>query len=321
MRKDTKNVSIVICFLLFFSVFNIAGIHAQNYKNNYKADICQCLQDENLSSGFIENAYKKCFKRHLTTYAVLIDAGIKEENISLKYIEGQKIRLELQQQFMHELMYSCDVYFYSIERARQELKVNKQKTVNSTKLQEYHERVAMHPNSQSYYLRAQLYFNLKDFNNAEKDLLKSIDLNPYGENKMVSRNEKLLLAWVYEEQKRYNEAIAVFDEIYLGMIDTQVLIIKAIVSRKRDGRYNFSLNNIVSVSSEDQRNTNIGKPKNNTQTTNVIKPVSTNSRRAIRNRSNVRTKKDSTKLNKIKPAKSKDSTKSLRSLFKLGNNN
>lgn len=302
-------------------VLAITQGYSQNYLNNFKSDICQCLQEKNVTYKNVDYEYNNCFIKNLVSYADMIDSEIQIEDQTKKYIEGQKIRNNLKKKFSYELMYSCDAYFYVVERGVFKVKENARQNVDSTQLQKFHELVAMSPKWQSYLYRAQHYYKLNDLQNAEKDILKAIELSPYKNNNKRIRAEKMLLGQIYEDQGKYSDAIQLYDKIAINELDTQVEIIKAISVRKRDGRYippsdvsdfntvsdlgNTSFESINKEANVRRREAN----KNNQSQQNITTPVVSRSRET-----GVLPLSDS---EKPKGIKSKDSAKSLRSLFKL----
>jgi len=203
----------IASLLLLFVALNFNMISAQNYHDAFKSDICECLNKKELTYKNIENEYNKCFASSLVSYAQLIDASIDQDDKNLKYIEGQKARRNLRIQFKDELMHSCDKYFYTYERAIYKIKEKTKQLGDSTELQRYRELVAMSPNWQSYFYRGQQYYKLNDLKGAEQDALKSIELSPTSSNEKGARAEKLFLAQIYEDQKRYNEAINTYDQV------------------------------------------------------------------------------------------------------------
>lgn len=314
--KKNKGFRLKTLFLLSFLLFSILNIHSQNYLNSFKSDICQCLQDKELSARMIDNQYDKCFSKHLVSYAQLIDNDIQEEDITKKYLEGQKVRRDIRFKFRHELMYSCNAYFYAVERGVFNQKQLAKKRGDSTQLQKYHELVAMSPNWSSYLYRAGEYYKLNDLKHAEQDVLKSMELSPYKDNDLGERGEKFLLAQIYEDQKRYSEAIKLYDQIVLGDIDYKTNMLKAIVVRKNQGKYKLPNSDVREVVDKTKTNTNISKQKNGSEKLSK-KNTSEQTRRRSRARTAVKISNDSIKVKKAKPATRKDSTKSIRSLFKL----
>ena len=317
-------------YIFFFLIYGLANVNSQNYLNNFKSEICECLQQKELTYKNIEHEYNNCFKSKLVNYATIIDLNIQEDDKTKKYIEGQKIRRNLKMQFQHELMFTCNTYFYTIERALFKFKEKAKLLGDSTQLQRHHELVAMQPNWNSYFSRAKEYYKLNDLKRAENDVIKSIEVSPFDINdKRRMRAEKLFLAQVYEDQKKYSEALNVYNDIDLGDIDKDVKILKAIVVRKRDGNYEFPFLNedqdVNSQISDNEKSTpNINSK---TDTKSIVSENNSNRRRPTSStrtdkplKSIVREQKDSIKTNQVKKnqTKQRDTTKkNLRALFKL----
>jgi len=221
--------------IIFYLLLSLNFTYSQTYKSAFRADICQCVEDESLKRNLTPNAYKKCYTEILPTYANQIDAAIVEEDLSRKYYLGQLARKDLIVAFQYELIYSCAVYYDYLDRTRtREILIARERAKESD-LESNNQKVAMSPNAYAYFHRAQLHFNLGNLKEAEADIHKSLEVNPNASNTQSTRHELLLLACVYEEQKQYTKAIALYDKIYMGDYDSQVATLRALADKKAGG--------------------------------------------------------------------------------------
>lgn len=273
--------------------FNLSN--AQFNKDAFRTEICQCLEQEKLRLRLNENTYNKCFQEILPNYATQIDAEIEEADANKRYSLGQMARRDLMLAFKYELIYTCEIYYEFVESLRVAKKLLAQENTKESDLEQQNKEVAMRPNAMSYLRRAQLHFRLNNLKAAEADVKKSLEVNPYSDNVKSTRKESMLLAWVYEEQGHYAKAIELYDSINLGVYDTDVAILRAIVDKKSGG----TMANIPAVSKESKSDT------------------SKNSK--TRDRSSTRQIKDKTKNKEVKAKKKKKDTSSLRKLLKIGN--
>lgn len=229
--------------------------YAQEYKEKFKADICNCLDTEIEIRRQIRNAFDTCFNKNLPTYATIIDASLEEGTPVLKYQKGQLRRTELKFMFLHELVYSCDLYFQEIEAERQrQLAVGRSRTYPSD-LEKLNQTVALHPHPKSYMQRARTHFYLGNLKEAEADVLKSLEVNPYGQQGLYTRKEKLFLAWILEEQKRYKEAVTLYNESYAGNFDIETPILKAIAHKKAGGKQATTMQIVTKPINNDAKET------------------------------------------------------------------
>lgn len=281
-----------LIYIIVLFVVALPSVQSQAYKDDFKSDICDCLTQEKLKLRLTEHTYTTCFKKVLPDYATLIDASIIEEDTNKKYYKGQQLRKELALTFKYELVYSCDIYFEFLESIRLSKKLRAAERVKESDLEHYNQQVALRPNSTNYFLRAQVQFKLGNLEEAASDIAKSIEANPNKTNTKSKRNELLLLAWIYEEQNRFEEAIASYDKIYLGDFDSDVAILRAIADRKSGSK--VSSFSEVSMSKTDDKIV-------------VTRQSTANSRRTTK----------ATKTTKA-ITKKKD-TASLRKLFKIEN--
>ncbi|MBU2929395.1 tetratricopeptide repeat protein [Winogradskyella psychrotolerans] len=288
--------------LYVVAMFGFCTISAQSYKSGYRTDVCACLEDQSLKRSLTVNTLNGCLRKILPKYADLIDAQIDEPDVQKKYYKGQVARKDLMVAMSHELVYTCDVYFQHIDDRRTSKKLIAREKAKASELERYNQMVALQPKAISYYMRAQLQFNLGHIKEAEADLNKSLEVNPYKESVKHTRYERLLLAWVYEEQEKYSAAVAVYDKIYMGDLDSEVAILRALANRKAGGTLTSNplvkqVESVSNTSTTTQRETT----KTDQSTTVIEKKASTN------------TAKNST----LKTEKKKD-TASLRKLLKIG---
>ncbi len=224
---------------------------SQTYKNAFKSDMCDCIETEILKRKFNKSVYNKCFKEILPKYATLIDEEIVEEDLTQKYYKGQVARKDLVVALQYELVYSCDSYFKYLEGERISKKLIARENAKESDLKRYNQQVALTPNALSYFMRAQLYFKLGKLNEAESDINKSLSVNPSKDNIRSTRKELMVLAWIYEEQERFNEAILLYDKIYIGDYDMQVAMLRALADKKSGSAvYTISKDNKTEINKE-----------------------------------------------------------------------
>lgn len=285
-------------FTLFIAIlFIVQCAFGQDYKGAFRSEICNCLETESLKRDLSENTYKACFKQVLPQFAAQIDAQIVEEDLSKKYVLGQLARKDLLLAFKYELVYSCDIYFNALEKEILRKKLLAREKVTETDLEAQNQHVAMSPNAYAYFRRAQLHFKLGDLKASEADVKKSIAVNPYSDGKNAIRNEQLLLALIYDEQERYDEAIKLYDQASLGDIDTQINLLRAMADRKRGGNMeNMLLSDNKTNQSESLKRINRRESKT----------IATSTNRSERAKANTKTTK-------------KNDASALRKLFKIDN--
>ncbi|WP_152975509.1 tetratricopeptide repeat protein [Lacinutrix himadriensis] len=286
--------------LFLFFLLSVHFANSQNYKSAFRTDICSCIEEESLKRNLTPNAYKKCYTEILPKYANQIDAAIVEEDLNKKYYLGQVARKDLVLAFQYELIYSCDIYFEYLNRTRTSEILIARERAKESDLESKNQMVAMSPNAYAYFHRAQLHFDLGNLKEAEADIHKSFDVNPNASNIQSTRHELLLLAGVYEEQKQYTKAIALYDKIYMGDYDSQVATLRALVDKKAGG----------SMSSIPKAATDVVSSKSNASERRRSTSKNSRSKRAER--------KPAIKNEKPQTKQKRDSA-SLKKLFKLGN--
>ena len=290
---------VAVFLVILFSVISING---QPYLAPFKADMCQCLEQESLKRKLTDKIYKSCFRSVLPKYATQIDAQIIEEDSNKKYYKGQVARKDLAVNTQYQLIYSCDTYFNHLNAERLSKKLIAQENTKETHLEPYNQQVALTPNALTYFMRAQLQFNLGNLKEAEADIHRSIDVNPNKTNVKSTRHELLLLAWIYEEQKRYTDAVTLYDRIYLGDFDAEVAKLRALADKKSGGiSANLKMINKAKASSTDK-----------TITRRTLR------RSRIPNKDNVKNSNGKSKDSSRGILKKKD-TSSLKKLFKIDN--
>jgi len=283
--------------LYMVALLGFCAISAQSYKSGYRTDVCACLESESLKRSITENTLKACLRKVLPKYADKIDAQIDEPDVRKKFQKGQIARRDLLVAMSYELIYTCDVYFKHIEDQRRSAKLITRENTKESELERYNQMVALKPNAMSYYMRAQLHFNLGNIKEAEADLNKSLEVNPYKDNVKHTRHELFLLAWVYEEQEKYAEAVELYNKIYMGYYDQKVAKLRALADRKAGGTIANAAKMEPSQTTKD--NTNAARRRTsetNTAAQEIKKKVRSNTEsRAVK----VKTKKDTAALRKL----------------------
>lgn len=274
-------------------IISVLSANSQSYKNAFRDDICKCLDMVSQKRSLTNNTLKACYIEILPDYADLIDASIVEEDINKKFIKGQLARKDLLTAMYTELIYTCDVYYNYVNLQRTNSALVLRKDASESELKRYNQWVALKPNFTTYYMRACVHFKLKNLKEAEDDIHKSIALNPNKKSVKITRNELELLAWIYEEQERFKEAVAICDSIYLGDLDTKVAQLRALANRKSGGTMSQILKEENTINQVDTN-------KENTDKQNSQKVLTSN-------------KSQTTTTNKSK----KKDTATLRKLFKI----
>jgi len=296
-----------LIILVFFSSLLIT---AQGYEAKYKADICACIEAKKNTFQTADKIYYACFSKHLSTYASFIDAQIKEDDKTKKFIASQKIRKELIQRFKYELVSSCDAYIDIIEGKKLDvIQQFRSRKIDSAQIDKLNESVAMRPHWTSYFARGNFYYVIGNLQKAEQDVLKSIEENPLNKDNLVTSQENFLLALIYEEKKQYTKAIAIYDAINSKSLNPSVELLKAIVIRKKNG-YVFKTKN----TSKKDIPALVLKGKQEKE------PIKTSSKTINNIPQTDSTQTNSSKLKNRKKetvSKNKDSTQSLRKLFKI----
>jgi hypothetical protein len=281
------------CFLLIItaSLF-YTELNAQNYKDNFRNDICNCFEEAQPETYALDRTVGKCFREQLPKYAALIDREIKDSVVMIKLRKGQLARQNLFYSYKYELIYTCERYRSLADSARAEQLSTFKKTYgNEEYLIRANQQVAMNPNWFSYHGRSQIHFGLGNLNKAEQDLRYAMSIMNYEDPQY-----KLLLAWILEEKKEYGKAVQIYDELITGLANMTLTRLRAMANKKAGGRMELPK----------------GQGPTRSDPTRIIgnqgSKVENNSRRSRRSRST-----DSLKANKKKKDKVLD-------LFKIDHN-
>ncbi|MCA0131931.1 hypothetical protein [Winogradskyella alexanderae] len=217
--------------LFVFIILCPTKFSAQDYNDQFKNDICDCLEDKFYKLKRASSAYDKCFQEKLPVYASLIDAEINEENTKVKFSKGQLARRELKKRYQIELMYSCDLYYRAKEEEYRKKMAKGVTEVSFADLKSLNEMVAMYPKAISYMFRAKTHFYLGNLKQAEADIIESYKIDTGRLNSLEEKQRKVLYALILQEQRRYAEAGKLYDEIYETSKDIEAAIYRAMVNR------------------------------------------------------------------------------------------
>ena len=221
------------CFL-FIIVAGLfyAEMDAQNYKDNFRNDICNCFEEAQPETYALDRTIGECFREQLPKYAALIDSEIKDSVVMMKLRKGQLARQNLFYSYKYELIYTCERYSALADSARAEqLSAFKKTYGNEEYLVRANQQVAMSPNWFSYHRRSQIHFGLGNLNKAEEDIRYAMSIMNYEDPQY-----KLLLAWILEEKKEYGKAVPIYDELITGLANMSLTRLRAMANKKAGGR-------------------------------------------------------------------------------------
>jgi|GEM_PF-3606613 len=211
--------------LTIFLGFNLCLVSGQAYKEKFKQQVCDCM-DASTQPVKAEFLFQNCFQKILPKYVAQIDAEIDRGATENEYIQGQKIRLKLIEDFRIELIQSCDTYFTILDDAKK-VKIKEDFTEgDSLKLEKMNQAVALQPHAMNYLARGTMLLHYGRLDEAESDIKKSIEMNAF------VMQAQLLLALVQENQGQYKEAITTYDTILKTLPSQDLKILREIVVRK-----------------------------------------------------------------------------------------
>jgi len=289
--------------ILLFLTSSTSWLGAQSYTAAFKSDICDCLPEQLETQRNVNRALERCFRKALPTYAAQIDTSINEENAIQRYQKGQKKRSDLMYAFMHEMVYSCDLYFETVEANRSRQLEQGQAATDEEDLVNRNELVAMQPNFGAYLERGRTNFYLGNLKEAENDLKESLRL--YEEIvKNVNIPAVYLLAWILEEQKQYSQAFQLLNKEYNNRPIYTTALFRAIAHRKSGGNSPIPITNTTSEqrSNTKDKETNIVDKLKKT----ISDSPSNNSERSRKKEEKPKATTDLNKLFQVKDKKKKN---------------
>lgn len=274
----SKCLLLVLILSLFYS-----ELTAQNYKDNFRNDICNCFEEAQPETYSLDQTVGKCFREQLPKYADLIDREIKDTVVMIKLRKGQLARQNLFYTYKYELIYTCERYSALADSARAEqLSAFKKTHGNEEYLKRANEQVAMSPNWFSYHRRSQIHFALGNLNKAEEDIRYAMSIMNYEDPQY-----KLLLAWILEEKKEYGKALPIYDELIDGLANMSLTRLRAMANKKAGGRMELPVG-------QSQTRTDSNKTRGEQKS-----GVENKSRSSRRSRRTDSTKTDSKKKDKV----------------------
>lgn len=231
MKKMTtmmmENISVMKkAFLLFvFIVFGVATSFCQSYKDAFRADICNCISDqENVTYKSLKNLYSKCLRENMPKYATQIDASIPDTTMTVKMQLGQLKRQALIINYEIELLNTCEVYFEIVEKGREDQLGTVQ--YDDRKMKRYNETIAMTPNSYTLVQRGVSYLAQGNYTDAISDYKAALEINPN------FYQAYLYWGWTLEKQNKYTEAAAMYRRMKSTRYDVLSMTLQTIAMYK-----------------------------------------------------------------------------------------
>ena len=205
--------------------------NAQNFENNFKADICESFQEEFSKVRNSKIAFNNSFKKELTKYASIIDGAIQEDDVNKKFVKGQAARNELKLKFQVDLVYDCEFYYRAKLEERKKVMAKGIIGVSMADLPRLDEKVAMYPISMNYASRGATHLFLGNLKEAELDLRESINTESKKNRFSKISKQTALLALVLEEQGRIEEAKELYSQIYAETEDLDAAVFRALADK------------------------------------------------------------------------------------------
>jgi tetratricopeptide (TPR) repeat protein len=213
---------------LFFLFIFTASFGQSTLDKKYSNDVCACL-DSLKGHTLNEQNFTDCFQTAMQQNSVLILEEVKKKYGDTSEANGYKFGQELWNRVSVSLIYTCNTYYNLMDTLRYSaLKgLNKDTikatitTLNKTDLKKW--------NKDFYTERGVMYFQLADFDNALQDFDNAIKLDT---NSLQSIYFK---AWLLEIRRKYDEAINLYDRLFLLTRRNDFKIFAAIAGRKKNG--------------------------------------------------------------------------------------
>jgi len=227
--------SILYFFLFFPSAISVA----QTFEVKVSEKLCDCFStiDQSQEGRAVLAKYQEdCFVQTLKLFDAEIN--IMMDTISAgttfgdtDYEKGHKFGLEMFNRIQLTMIEKCDPFFNFMDNFRNGVfrTANEEKELLNIKNKS--KDITEKQNPADYYSRAVSYFALRKFKRAKRDLDKAIELD------RNSPAPYLLRGFLYEQTKRYENAIVDYEVSNKLMVRGDIDIYIAMARRKaREGR-------------------------------------------------------------------------------------
>lgn len=218
--------------LLFFVVPLL--VLAQDYRRQFQNDICGCMEAKASEHKYGTNPtllFQLCYQEKLPDYVPNIEAEITATEQREIYAEGQKIRKELKESFISELIGTCDFYYQGVETERENTLIGlKSIAENIHYIDMVNQAVAMQPTAGNYIKRGQVYFGQENYMKAKADFQKASEINEH------DSGAKLMLAWAHEKTQNYTAAMRILKALNEKQPGQNFEVLIQIVNRKMGGK-------------------------------------------------------------------------------------
>lgn len=208
-----------IIFIILFSHF----CQAQSFKKNLENDVCDCLQK---TDSLDQEVFLNCFASMLTKYDAEFEQLIDKNSDVSHYDQGVILGRNLFDDMQVGLVQNCDKYFFLFEDLKriglQSMKI-KYPISQKDSLEKNYEKIK---NIDNLLEVANWHFANGYIETAEEKYNQILKLDA---NYLPS---KMLLAFLYEEKKKYPEALKLYEEVYLASEKKEITLYIEIIKRK-----------------------------------------------------------------------------------------
>jgi hypothetical protein len=207
------HIRILICVGLVCAPFLIT---AQNYKQAFKNDICDCLSQKEMSIRQYLGEYQRCYVERLPNHVGKIEASLPDTTARVRLSMSSKIKQDLRLSLQAELAGSCQRIIDLYAKKQSDNLDAIRKKADSSAFARANQKVALSPNVNNLLARAMVYLGQDKIELANQDVQGALELNPR------SRYAQIVQVLLLEQKKQYSEAIQVLQKMSKGKYDRDV---------------------------------------------------------------------------------------------------
>ena len=211
--------------IFFLAQFSLGQEFSDETKNVFLNFFCSCFEENN-QNGYDQENFSLCIEKEMEKHQNIFLPYFDSNSKLSEYEQGEELGKKLITEYLDEIIYNCDAYYIYYNDKNKRALNDAKNNLGKEKLQEFEEEIKTNPSSNAYLKRGFYHFAYENYESAESDLTKALELDP--KNDLA----KTFLGFLFENMGRLQKALEIFTEIHQSKQDQESLLQIAVINRK-----------------------------------------------------------------------------------------
>ncbi|MCP9198859.1 tetratricopeptide repeat protein [Gramella sp. GC03-9] len=178
----------------------------QKLSNKVVPEFCGCLEEYDMLE--FEEKFGDCFGANLQKYENEMNQFFSNDTTQIAQQQNDRFVADLLMGMQAKLFKECPVYYNFIDKMKSDAISELRANDVGNKLDSLNNLNESQRDNRFQYMKASMLFADRNYQEAKNAINEGLKLNTDNER------FKVLLAWIYEEEKEIDKAVKIYDELY-----------------------------------------------------------------------------------------------------------